>query len=573
MLELRENKNKMDNYFYEQRVVFQEAPESAKGGVESISEKTDHETTLPDELVYALGLQGSIKLPDDIAKPVLSDWKRLQGIAVTQPDMAKAQRDEILQKIKDYLHEKTAITGLKLDEYGEKHLSSFLDALAPAERDQQFSGWLSKQTDSKKMHSAQVSVLENRQDNNEKHKRLANEYLVVDEKRINGHVTFSVDFNGNQTAEWGVGAANLIPPTVKTVNIYDENGSILFKGAERGVRGGRIGYFVSHPENEYAYVHSGYRIEVTEIQSEQDAEVQARIAEEREIFEKDGQQMVVKDALQKFFDGKDLKVVVDDYYFGVNYQKISDGFPENWWDNYLSGEFTEDDFNEFFEQQFSEEDINLLTNLSSLYDRQIYMGDFEELSGNSKFDKLKGKVLSKEEISEFKATELEGKDLEDYLFASLEVAPDEPFVESSDDFGNRVKLRQSAMRSFEKAKRLAKTADPPVMLRVFSSFRSEGHQAKIYEQALRKYGSAGEARKWAAPPGNSAHQTGGAIDIVAVVNGAGGDKHPNQKYLWNILPQAGFVNYDREAWHWEIYTDRWAKNSPHGNPAKVYLPA
>lgn len=50
-------------------------------------------------------------------------------------------------------------------------------------------------------------------------------------------------------------------------------------------------------------------------------------------------------------------------------------------------------------------------------------------------------------------------------------------------------------------------------VRVTSAFRSVEQQAKLWAQALEKYGSAAEARKWVAPPGSSNHNFGLAADL------------------------------------------------------------
>lgn len=50
-------------------------------------------------------------------------------------------------------------------------------------------------------------------------------------------------------------------------------------------------------------------------------------------------------------------------------------------------------------------------------------------------------------------------------------------------------------------------------LRVGSGYRSPERQAELYQDALKKYGSAEKARKWVAPPGNSQHNHGAAADL------------------------------------------------------------
>lgn len=46
-----------------------------------------------------------------------------------------------------------------------------------------------------------------------------------------------------------------------------------------------------------------------------------------------------------------------------------------------------------------------------------------------------------------------------------------------------------------------------------SGYRSVAQQSKLWQQALAKYGSVAEARKWVAPPGHSNHNKGLAVDL------------------------------------------------------------
>lgn len=46
-----------------------------------------------------------------------------------------------------------------------------------------------------------------------------------------------------------------------------------------------------------------------------------------------------------------------------------------------------------------------------------------------------------------------------------------------------------------------------------SGYRSNERQTQLWQEALQKYGSVAEARKWVAPPGNSQHNKGNAADL------------------------------------------------------------
>lgn len=99
--------------------------------------------------------------------------------------------------------------------------------------------------------------------------------------------------------------------------------------------------------------------------------------------------------------------------------------------------------------------------------------------------------------------------------------------------------------------------EAPLFL-VVSGYRSRKRQAELWNQALTKYGTAEQARKWVAPPGSSAHETGCAVDLWlgypcrSELNGAikSSDAY---KWLKEHACDHGFNPYEREGWHWEYY--------------------
>lgn len=54
--------------------------------------------------------------------------------------------------------------------------------------------------------------------------------------------------------------------------------------------------------------------------------------------------------------------------------------------------------------------------------------------------------------------------------------------------------------------------------KVVSGTRSTARQTQLWNDALRKYGSAAKARKWVAPPGRSRHEKGLAADLGGDIN-------------------------------------------------------
>lgn len=78
-------------------------------------------------------------------------------------------------------------------------------------------------------------------------------------------------------------------------------------------------------------------------------------------------------------------------------------------------------------------------------------------------------------------------------------------------------------------------------IKVTSGYRSPQRQQQLWNQALKKYGSAARARKWVAPPGRSNHNHGLAADIA-------GDRawaHKNAHKYGLVFPMA------HEPWHIE----------------------
>ena len=69
---------------------------------------------------------------------------------------------------------------------------------------------------------------------------------------------------------------------------------------------------------------------------------------------------------------------------------------------------------------------------------------------------------------------------------------------------------------FSRALQTMIEAAPPEIrehLRIGSGYRDPEHQKRLFDEAVRKYGSEGAARKWVAPPGRSQHGHGQAVDL------------------------------------------------------------
>jgi LAS superfamily LD-carboxypeptidase LdcB len=123
--------------------------------------------------------------------------------------------------------------------------------------------------------------------------------------------------------------------------------------------------------------------------------------------------------------------------------------------------------------------------------------------------------------------------------------------------GRRIQLHRlaaDALSALLAAARLEGIEEP--LLLPASGYRSSRRQAELFRQAVARYGSEREARKWVAPPGSSAHQSGRAIDFhLGGRNSSRNVTSLRQKpaYLWLVrnARRFGFYPYEREPWHWE----------------------
>jgi D-alanyl-D-alanine carboxypeptidase-like protein len=80
--------------------------------------------------------------------------------------------------------------------------------------------------------------------------------------------------------------------------------------------------------------------------------------------------------------------------------------------------------------------------------------------------------------------------------------------------GKRIKVLDETAKAYldmVAAARRDNLAAP--LLEIVSGFRDPKRQEQLWQQALKRYGSAKVARGWVAPPGHSVHQTGRAVDL------------------------------------------------------------
>ena len=319
-------------------------------------------------------------------------------------------------------------------EYNGEHLEEFLTKLDEFKKDpnklQAFLDWAAKQTDMDVLRRANVLVGDDIKDHYLKHLKLSAAFLNKTAD-ANGHASFEVNFGGNALAEWNIGAGHLLPFSVKAIKVYGKNGEVLFPYAERKTVDGRVGYYVPNT-NQYAYVHSGYKVEVLgarDIPTKKGEDGHEEFSAEREVFAQDGDRFVVQDYVQRYFRDKlKLDIDVDSQYIVNNLPKLKEALAKkspDWWGDYLSEKFTIDGFFEVFDAYFSKR-IVLYKNIIELVKQDdkiktITLSGLEGLIEDDKFKKLGEKELSAKELAEFKAKDLEGKELNEFIQSSPKI--------------------------------------------------------------------------------------------------------------------------------------------------------
>lgn len=92
----------------------------------------------------------------------------------------------------------------------------------------------------------------------------------------------------------------------------------------------------------------------------------------------------------------------------------------------------------------------------------------------------------------------------------------------------------------------------PGGLTINSAYRSPEVQAQLYQNALARYGSEAEARRWVAPPGHSQHNHGMAVDLGFADDAARQWAHDHAAEYGLSFPLGN------ENWHLELATARGA---------------
>ena len=113
----------------------------------------------------------------------------------------------------------------------------------------------------------------------------------------------------------------------------------------------------------------------------------------------------------------------------------------------------------------------------------------------------------------------------------------------------------------------------PGALKITSAYRSPEVQARLWNEAVAKYGSPEAARKWVAPPGSSMHNKGLAVDFANAAGSLLRDPNsPEAKWLAENAARFGLaVPMSWEPWQVELAGARGNAPSSGGIPASTAM--
>ncbi|WP_062442347.1 M15 family metallopeptidase [Herbidospora daliensis] len=120
----------------------------------------------------------------------------------------------------------------------------------------------------------------------------------------------------------------------------------------------------------------------------------------------------------------------------------------------------------------------------------------------------------------------------------------EGHISPFDDSPAITNLDPALLRAVRQAARDA--AADGVELYLTTAWRSERYQRKLYDEAITKYGSEHEARRYVSTPGQSRHVTGDAVDVGPTDADDWLNRHGRAYGLCQT--------YANEMWHFELAT-------------------
>jgi hypothetical protein len=112
------------------------------------------------------------------------------------------------------------------------------------------------------MRSGGRSLTELEADRLARHVDLASQFLTREKNQK--ELSFKVDFQNNDTAEWGLDLTDLLPANILAVDIYDQDNNLVYQDASFAKKGNKTGYFDAAGKE--ARVQTGFRIVVKKSQ-------------------------------------------------------------------------------------------------------------------------------------------------------------------------------------------------------------------------------------------------------------------------------------------------------------------
>jgi LAS superfamily LD-carboxypeptidase LdcB len=165
-------------------------------------------------------------------------------------------------------------------------------------------------------------------------------------------------------------------------------------------------------------------------------------------------------------------------------------------------------------------------------------------------------ILRRAASSSSLPSDLSGQNPENPGGGRIQDKRDPPAADLVSVDGVQVHKGAAAALALMRAAWVAQGGDPR-RLRLLSGYRSSARQAVLFSRAVAQYGSEAAARRWVAPPGSSAHQSGRAVDLDIDGGSLSSSRVDAMRaapaYKWLAVNAAafGFFPYAAEPWHWE----------------------
>lgn len=155
-------------------------------------------------------------------------------------------------------------------------------------------------------------------------------------------LAFRLHFQGNEMAQWDIDLADILPANILKVDIYDEQGKLLYAGAERGFADGRPGYFHGQPPVRIA-VQENYLVKVKQTQTtlaftDQKAGYKTNThAFKEELYLVDNARKgALKEEVRKKADAQGKEVKTDKNFFDNILGDLMKGIDPKFWENFQS---------------------------------------------------------------------------------------------------------------------------------------------------------------------------------------------------------------------------------------------